>query len=131
MTSSNAVELMVGASLEQSINVIVDLVDGKSAIYLQSTHFVHFLFFIYLQLTSHFFHAIPSSSLIRNMNVCWFQGVEDKASILGAARALGLPLVVVGGAGGKADPTRVRVCDLAHATNDRLVTVRHSYNIIN
>jgi len=47
--------------------------------------------------------------------------VGDKAALLMECRRRRVPLVVCGGAGGKKDPTRVRVCDIARCTNDKLV----------
>jgi len=47
--------------------------------------------------------------------------VRDKALLLAACRLRGLPVVACGGAGGKQDPTRIRIADLAHATHDRLL----------
>jgi tRNA A37 threonylcarbamoyladenosine dehydratase len=48
-------------------------------------------------------------------------GVGDKAALLMACRKRGVPLVAVGGAGGKRDPTRVRTADITCATNDMLL----------
>ena len=48
-------------------------------------------------------------------------GVGDKAVLLATCRRRGVPLVVVGGAGGKRDPTRVRTADITCATNDMLL----------
>lgn len=48
-------------------------------------------------------------------------GVTAKASLIGTAHRLGIPVISCGAAGGKMDPTRVRVADLAEAYNDRLL----------
>jgi tRNA A37 threonylcarbamoyladenosine dehydratase len=47
--------------------------------------------------------------------------VRDKAFLLATCRLRDLPVVACGGAGGKRDPTRIRVADLAHVTHDRLL----------
>jgi tRNA A37 threonylcarbamoyladenosine dehydratase len=44
-----------------------------------------------------------------------------KAAILGTARARGIPALTVGGAGGRADATRIRCVDLAEAGGDELL----------
>lgn len=48
-------------------------------------------------------------------------GADDKCAVVLECDRLGIPLVVVGGAGGKSDPTQVRTADLAHTTNDKLL----------
>lgn len=47
--------------------------------------------------------------------------VAHKCCLIAAARAAGRPLIVCGGAGGRCDPTRLRVADLSDVTNDRLL----------
>ncbi|MEM9280756.1 MAG: tRNA threonylcarbamoyladenosine dehydratase [Verrucomicrobiota bacterium] len=47
--------------------------------------------------------------------------ISQKALLVAACRAKQLPLVVVGGAGGKQNPSKVSTADLAFATNDRLL----------
>lgn len=44
-----------------------------------------------------------------------------KALLIAGCRLRGLPVVASGGAGGQADPTRIRVDDLARVTHDRLL----------
>jgi tRNA A37 threonylcarbamoyladenosine dehydratase len=44
-----------------------------------------------------------------------------KARLIGACRERGLPIITVGGAGGRRDPTRVRVADLAATCRDPLL----------
>ncbi|MGA4644898.1 tRNA threonylcarbamoyladenosine dehydratase [Limisphaera sp. 4302-co] len=44
-----------------------------------------------------------------------------KAHLVAACRARGLRVVCSGGAGGRTDPTAIRVADLAHVTHDRLL----------
>ena len=47
--------------------------------------------------------------------------VKEKAYLIATCRDRNLPLVVVGGAGGKRNPARIQTDDLAYATNDRLL----------
>lgn len=49
-------------------------------------------------------------------------GAREKCDLLLACRAIGVPLVVVGGAGGKTDPTKVRCADITRATNCRIIS---------
>jgi tRNA A37 threonylcarbamoyladenosine dehydratase len=47
-------------------------------------------------------------------------------SLLAACRARGIPVLCVGGAGAKADPTRLRIVDIAESAADALArAVRH------
>lgn len=48
--------------------------------------------------------------------------VANKTLLIALCRKNGLPLVVCGGAGGRRDPTRVRVVDLSRVTHDRLAS---------
>lgn len=47
--------------------------------------------------------------------------VSNKARLIAGARARGVPLVVCGAAGGRLDPTQVRIQDLSRVTHDRLL----------
>lgn len=47
--------------------------------------------------------------------------VDHKCALVAACRERGIPIVVVGGAGGKRDPAAIRTGDLARATHDRLL----------
>jgi tRNA A37 threonylcarbamoyladenosine dehydratase len=47
--------------------------------------------------------------------------VANKVLLVARCHAAGIPLVVCGGAGGRRDPTAVRVEDLARVTHDRLL----------
>ena len=47
--------------------------------------------------------------------------LQSKALLIATARAKKIPIITVGGAGGRRDPTAVRVCDLAFTSNDRLL----------
>ncbi len=48
-------------------------------------------------------------------------GAEHKCTLIRHAQALGLPLVVCGGAGGRRDPSQVRLGDLTDSEGDRLL----------
>ena len=48
--------------------------------------------------------------------------VGNKVLLIHECRQRGIPLVVCGGAGGRRDPTQVRVSDLALVTHDRLMS---------
>ncbi len=53
-------------------------------------------------------------------------GTTNKSLLVARCRERGLPIVVVGGAGGRRNPTAIRVADLARSTHDRLlVAVRN------
>ena len=54
--------------------------------------------------------------------------VDAKAAILLEARKKGDFVIVSGGAGGRRDPTRIRVADLAHVTDDPLLS-KLRYNL--
>lgn len=45
----------------------------------------------------------------------------DKCRLIAGCRERGLPVFVTGGAGGRRDPTALRVADLARSTHDRLL----------
>jgi tRNA A37 threonylcarbamoyladenosine dehydratase len=47
--------------------------------------------------------------------------VREKALCIALCRELNLPVITSGGAGGRCDPTQVRVDDLSRATHDRLL----------
>ena len=47
--------------------------------------------------------------------------VREKALCVALCRELKIPVITSGGAGGRRDPTQVRVDDLSHATHDRLL----------
>lgn len=47
--------------------------------------------------------------------------VDSKCCLVAACREMGVPVVTCGAAGGKSDATKVRVADVAEATNDRLL----------
>lgn len=47
--------------------------------------------------------------------------LDNKCLLIDMAKKNGLPLITVGGAGGKIDPTLIRTSDLNHSTNDTLL----------
>lgn len=47
--------------------------------------------------------------------------VKQKAFLIASCKARGIPIVAVGGAGGKRNPAKLATDDLAFATNDRLL----------
>lgn len=49
-------------------------------------------------------------------------GVNEKAALIDACCALNLHIVTVGAAGGRADPSLLRIADLTLATNDPLIS---------
>lgn len=52
--------------------------------------------------------------------------IDTKVSLLAACKRRGIPVLCVGGAGAKADPTRLRFVDIAEASTDPLArAVRH------
>ena len=48
-------------------------------------------------------------------------GVTAKATLIGSCRDRGIPVITCGGAGGKIDPSRVQIADLADTNYDRLL----------
>lgn len=59
--------------------------------------------------------------------------VANKCLLLARCRLLRLPVITVGGAGGRTDPTAIRVADLAFTSHDRLLQetrrrLRKEYN---
>ena len=48
--------------------------------------------------------------------------MSNKVRLIALCQGAGIPLVVCGGAGGRRDPTEVRVADLATVTHDRLLS---------
>ena len=47
---------------------------------------------------------------------------SNKCLLIAQCRARGLPVFVTGGAGGRRDPTALRIADLARSTHDRLLS---------
>lgn len=65
--------------------------------------------------TSAFFET-PYSAVVDAID-----SVRQKAHLLAAARERAVPIVTIGGAGGRIDPTRIRVADLSRSEGDRLL----------
>jgi tRNA A37 threonylcarbamoyladenosine dehydratase len=47
--------------------------------------------------------------------------LTNKCLLIAKCRAAGTPVLTCGGAGGRRDPTQIRVCDLAFTSHDRLL----------
>lgn len=79
--------------------------------------------------TQEFFTADTAENLLETFQATGGSHVVDaidsttnKCLLIRACGARGLPLVLSGAAGGRADPTQVRVSDLARVTHDRLLS---------
>lgn len=70
----------------------------------------------YTETTSEAFFAVPYSAVVDAID-----SVRHKAHLLATARARGVPVVTVGGAGGRRDPARIKVADLSRSEGDRLL----------
>jgi tRNA A37 threonylcarbamoyladenosine dehydratase len=62
--------------------------------------------------------------------------LENKAVLVDWCRRQHIPMLTVGGAGGRRDPTAIKLCDLAFSSNDRLLQklrklLRKDYNFPN
>lgn len=62
-----------------------------------------------------------------------FDDFTNKAYLIDFCKKQGIPLVVMGGAGGKIDPLQIRVTDMSFSQNDRLLarlrkTLRQDFN---
>ena len=56
---------------------------------------------------------------------CVFDAIDNvraKAALIAHCRTLGIAVVTTGGAGGRRDPSRVRIADLAHTVQDALAS---------
>lgn len=60
-------------------------------------------------------------ALVPDVVVDAIDSVDDKVALVEACRARGIPLLMSGGAGGKKDPTKVRVADLGREQGDALL----------
>lgn len=73
----------------------------------------------------HDFFTPRSAARIVTPELAWvvdaIDGVANKALLVARCREAGVPVVVVGGAGGRRDPTRVAVRDLASSGGDGLL----------
>jgi len=78
------------------------------------------------RITTHaeFFTAATSARLLApgcDFVVDATDKLTNKCLLIAACRERGIPVITVGGAGGKRDGTAVRVCDLAHSEQDELL----------
>ncbi|AUN94035.1 tRNA threonylcarbamoyladenosine dehydratase [Pseudazoarcus pumilus] len=79
---------------------------------------------IAVEVVEEFLTPANAAALVAGCDVV-IDAVDDmnaKLALVLACRAARVPLVVCGGAGGKTDPTRIRVDDLARATHDPLLS---------
>lgn len=63
---------------------------------------------------------LPESGLRPDVVIDAIDAVANKVRLIARCHRLKVPVVVCGGAGGRRDPTQVRVSDLARVTHDRL-----------
>ena len=71
-----------------------------------------------------FFTAATAAALLAPRYDAVLDAIDSpslKALLIARCRAQGLPVVTVGGAGGRRDPTRIRVTDLARTSHDPLL----------
>ena len=85
--------------------------------------------------------GLPCAQLMHMREACsfmsrfWQSGAcgqthGPQVHLLAACHARDIPVLCAGGAGAKADPTRLRVCDIADASADPLVrSVRHQLRV--
>lgn len=74
--------------------------------------------------TAEFFTATTSARLLEpryDFVVDATDKLTNKCLIIVGCRERGIPVITIGGAGGKRDGTAVRVCDLAHSVQDELL----------
>jgi len=70
------------------------------------------------------FTAATAEALLETRYDCLVDAIDSpslKALLIASCHARGIPVVTVGGAGGRRDPTYVRVADLAHTSHDPLL----------
>jgi tRNA A37 threonylcarbamoyladenosine dehydratase len=79
---------------------------------------------IKLNLIEHFFSE-DSAQLIFNKNpdyiVDAFDNTDKKCFLINYCKSKNIPLIVTGAAGGKIDPTKIRVTDINESYNDKLL----------
>ncbi len=71
-----------------------------------------------------FFTEVTADRLLGPAHDCIvdaIDSVKQKAFLIATCKARGIPVVAVGGAGGKSNPAKLATDDLAFATNDRLL----------
>lgn len=79
---------------------------------------------IVLHLREEFFNAANADSLLKARFDCVVDAIDDvdnKCLLIAKCQEHGLPVIASGAAGGRRDPTQVRVTDLAQVTHDRLL----------
>jgi tRNA A37 threonylcarbamoyladenosine dehydratase len=71
-----------------------------------------------------FFTGTNADTLLGTPFDCVLDAIDNvaaKCQLIAGCRARGIPIVTCGGAGGRRDPTRIRVADLAQTSHDRLL----------
>jgi tRNA A37 threonylcarbamoyladenosine dehydratase len=71
-----------------------------------------------------FFTSANAEHLLGRGFTCVLDAIDNVANkclLLAGCRRRNLPVVTTGGAGGRTDPTQLRVADLAHVTHDPLI----------
>lgn len=79
---------------------------------------------IEIEVVQQFYSAFNSDSLLGGGFDCVVDAIDNgntKAHLLAGCRERGIPAVTCGGAGGRSDPTKLRVCDLSRTHNDALL----------
>lgn len=72
------------------------------------------------------FTAVTASEILSSRYDTMLDAIDRpalKALLIAGCRERGIPVVSAGGAGGRRDPTQIRVADLARVTHDRLLRV--------
>jgi tRNA A37 threonylcarbamoyladenosine dehydratase len=77
---------------------------------------VHELPRFYGESTADAFFATPYAAIVDAID-----SVRQKTHLIDSAHARAVPLVTVGGAGGRTDPTRIQTADLSQSHGDRLL----------
>lgn len=65
-------------------------------------------------------HLFPSAGPHPDVIIDAIDAVTNKVRLIAHCRSLRIPLVICGGAGGRRDPTQIRITDLVHVTHDPL-----------
>jgi tRNA A37 threonylcarbamoyladenosine dehydratase len=71
-----------------------------------------------------FFTSSNADQLLIPDFTCVVDAIDSRANkslLIARCRARNLPVITLGGAGGRRDPTRVKIADLAYASHDRLL----------
>lgn len=77
-----------------------------------------------VKLVEEFFTSANAEEILAASFTCVLDAIDDvanKSLLLAACARRNLPVVTVGGAGGRRDPTAIRIADLAFTTHDRLL----------